>query len=100
MNILSRGKYSMIFKSKQCDCINVTLSNVNIHLDAHGFEQFSNQIEETFLFLASSQEQNKVCCLDTPYKGFTLHFNLEEIKDLLDAILDARLQIELDFLSN
>ena len=90
----------MIFKSKECDCINVTLPNVNIHLDPSGFGQFAHQVEETFMFLANPSEKTKVCCLDTPYKGITLHFNLTEIQDLLETILNAKLQMELEFLSN
>jgi len=100
MDILSRGKYSMVFKSKQCDCINITLPNVNIHLDTMGLGQFMDQVEETFIFLANPHETSKVYCLDTPYNGITLHFNLNEIRDLLDTLLDAKLQIELDFMIN
>ena len=88
----------MIYKSKTCECINVTLPNVNIHLDAEGFRQFSGLIEANYEFLSHPDTTKTVCCVDTPYKGITLHFNLDQIKDLRETILDAHLQMELQSL--
>ena len=72
--------------------LNLTLPNLNLHLDREGFHSFADLIESHAIRLNNRYQS---VFIETPYKGLSLHFTGEQLDDLMDVIIEAKLQLEL-----
>jgi hypothetical protein len=89
--ILAQGKVAIIFKASGCDCINLTLSNLNLHLKYPDFMDFTNYINHINQSLPTSLHIQ----IDTPYEGVTLFFRVLEFQELCKLLNRAILTLEL-----
>jgi len=90
--IIAKKGDVLIFRGSRCECLNVVLPNVNIHLDKDGFEDFFGYVGSK---LSGSNKIDERVFIDTPCQGIYLHFTEKELTNLFDVLLDAKLQLEL-----
>lgn len=93
--VLAQGKVAIIFRASGCDCINLTLSNLNLHLKYEDFMDFRNYINH----IAQSLPKRQHIQVDTPYEGVTLIFRILEFQELCKLLNQAITSLELKKLS-
>ena len=95
-HLLSRGKIAIVTKNTTCSCLNVTLPNINLHLDLIGFESFRAVIEQTYEIEKSKPEDGRCILIDTPFQGIVMYFRWDELSELRDTLNEAVLKIQLE----
>ena len=93
--ILAQGKVAIIFKASGCDCINLTLNNLNLHLKYPDFIDFTNYINH----IAQSTPTSQHIQVDSPYEGVTLFFLVLEFQELCKLLNRAIATLEVVQLS-
>ena len=90
--ILSKGEKAIIYKSMNCKCVNITLPNISLHINEDGMMELTNAIK---MKLDMSCNDCEKIFIETPASGITLRFNVEELRELLNLLLSAKLNLEL-----
>ena len=93
--VLSQGDIAVVFKSHACPCLNVTLPNLNIHLELSSFYAFAEVIASHASDLEQGKGVSNFVQVNTPLQGFLLHFRSEELFELHDILSAAIIDLEL-----
>jgi len=91
--ILFQGDTVLISKSESCDCINLTLPNINIHFKNFEFYEFVEYIDR--LQFSEISASGKFVHVATPMTGFTLYFRKVEFSGLCRALHRAVVTLRL-----
>tara|TARA_B100000497_G_C7633130_1_gene380551 strand:- start:291 stop:599 length:309 start_codon:yes stop_codon:yes gene_type:complete len=92
-DVLCKSENVIVFKSQNCECINITLSNVNIHINNDGLMEMIHLMENK---LCNIRDENKTVFVETPCPGMLLYFEALELRSLIDTLLSAKLKLELN----
>ncbi len=98
--ILARGKIAVVFRTNTCSCLNITLPNLNLHLEPSGFYSFAHIIGQTIEAIGNQRCQKDFFMIPTPYQGIDLHFRKHELLDFQDVLTSAILKMQLEKLSS
>jgi hypothetical protein len=90
---LYQGDTIFFSKSATCDCINLTLPNVNIHFKNQEFSDFADYISH--LHYSEISQSGKFIHVATPLDGFTLYFRKSEFTVLCRALHRALVTLRL-----
>ncbi|MFT4568872.1 MAG: hypothetical protein ACI9FN_003842 [Saprospiraceae bacterium] len=91
--ILYQGETILISKAAACDCINLTLPNVNIHFKHQEFTDFADYINH--LNHSEVSKSGKFIHVATPLDGLTLYFRKKEFALLCKALHRAIVTLRL-----
>ena len=93
--VLSQGQIAVVFKNVSCQCINVTLPNLNIRMEPTGFYSFADLVSNIAISTEKSCNPKRMIQVPTPCQGVDLHFRYEELIELQSILDSAILHLEI-----